>query len=1235
MQVYGLCKAKHWVDMPKRGKGEIPLPEGWEECLDYDGKRFFIDHNTRQTTWVDPRDRYTKPQSFADCVGDELPYGWEECMDQQIGVYFINHNQQSNQLEDPRQQWREQQEMMLKEYLVTAQDDLQAKREIFSVKEQRLQLAKDEYEHLNDTLSGWKSSRTSLNSNSSVGSTKYDPDLLKSDVNLARNRVARLKRELEQIQAEMVYKEQGVETLTQVDKKLSGGGGFYNVDQAHAIISEIRQLQNSLSNGEHERQTLLQSLSRLKDEFLMNKHGGSSPDVSTLSIPLKSSTASQTDLRGELGPGSNRYITEITRLRLQYDEAKRKLSNLKYKLANIEDQMIPGQNESDKDRLMLLQEKEQLLRELKGINPKGRSAGEMKDIQQRISQLEYDLNVAVEISNKQIADRLQLHDEKSSIMQELAKTTRLTSLLESQLRSLSLSTLSVSSGSSLGSLGSLSSCSRGSLNSLNMLDIYGQQHSPDTNLHDLHRRVEKLLQGHSISPIHEMQVSSDVTAAATNTYLQSVMASNTDISSSSSHASSPPVSPYEVGPPPSYHQHMTNVGGLPRKVTTYNIPQQPPLSYSAGANIIADQSNLDPMNGLPSAGSRLEAHKGSLVHPNPSPGQSLNDSVISAKRSQLADIMDVSNPPLSPISESSSGVCNNLSGGNTRSVSAAVSDESVAGDSGVFEASMNVTNKRDAIDDMFEMNLESAQIQIKLKYKSVDSQLIIGIEQARNLSALAFPQNSNVCIKAALLPNIKNASWTTKATTELKHPKFCEEFRVSIAEQLLINKTLQVQIWSLPYQECLGCAQVSLADFDPKSVSQKWYNVLSFKFMQSDTNDSTQKQFDTTKDKTPVASPETQKEDVTKLLEESSAKLQKSEDRQTPTEGLRESSHIRHPLVMSLKEESSDESTVISSQTSTLTRNHGPDDMERLYHSVPLVGGGEGDVGEEEDVENEADYDEKINEVMEELHNAVYIEGDSGSSTDQEDAMAAVTCDKETNTVSMYSDRPTIKRRPQEGPRSSTIRRSQTFSPACRPGSQYVCRLNRSDSDSAMSNFKKGPFQRNSLDRRSMRWKRSTVHGIRGEKLPLRTSIDLELDLQASKTKFTQLHDEIKRLRELHLLLENAKAKGEVEIPSWLADNEQFQKLLTEADRMAHKDSKQLSKQDRRAEQMMKKVTRDVQRLKRNSPHSNTQSFREKMAFFTNVSMTVPVIPKEMSGNQSEETRLEEFLKDDRVGQEV
>ena len=33
-------------------------------------------------------------------------------------------------------------------------------------------------------------------------------------------------------------------------------------------------------------------------------------------------------------------------------------------------------------------------------------------------------------------------------------------------------------------------------------------------------------------------------------------------------------------------------------------------------------------------------------------------------------------------------------------------------------------------------------------------------------------------------------------------------------------------------EECLGSAQVSLADFDVETVSIKWYNVLSFHFMQ-------------------------------------------------------------------------------------------------------------------------------------------------------------------------------------------------------------------------------------------------------------------------------------------------------------------------------------------------------------------------------------------------------------------
>lgn len=69
--------------------------------------------------------------------------------DPQIGTYYVNHNTQSTQLEDPRLEWKSKQEEMLREYLCSAQDTLEAKKEIFNVKTQRLHLAQEEYNHLN------------------------------------------------------------------------------------------------------------------------------------------------------------------------------------------------------------------------------------------------------------------------------------------------------------------------------------------------------------------------------------------------------------------------------------------------------------------------------------------------------------------------------------------------------------------------------------------------------------------------------------------------------------------------------------------------------------------------------------------------------------------------------------------------------------------------------------------------------------------------------------------------------------------------------------------------------------------------------------------------------------------------------------------------------------------------------------------------------------------------------
>lgn len=108
-------------------------------------------------------------------------------------------------------------------------------------------------------------------------------------------------------------------------------------------------------------------------------------------------------------------------------------------------------------------------------------------------------------------------------------------------------------------------------------------------------------------------------------------------------------------------------------------------------------------------------------------------------------------PPLSPISETPlldhdemlQGVAlsrTSSSGTNTRSVSAAVSDESVAGDSGVFEAS-NKKRLSGVYDQDF---VDTAQVQIKLRYICGEGNLSVAVERARNLYALGVVENTQV-----------------------------------------------------------------------------------------------------------------------------------------------------------------------------------------------------------------------------------------------------------------------------------------------------------------------------------------------------------------------------------------------------------------------------------------------------------------------------------------------------------
>jgi len=83
------------------------LPENWE--IAYDGLRrryFYVDHNSRTTTWLNPLDKMNKPTKISECHRDQLPYGWERIQDPSVGVYYSNHIERKNQWANPVEEWR-------------------------------------------------------------------------------------------------------------------------------------------------------------------------------------------------------------------------------------------------------------------------------------------------------------------------------------------------------------------------------------------------------------------------------------------------------------------------------------------------------------------------------------------------------------------------------------------------------------------------------------------------------------------------------------------------------------------------------------------------------------------------------------------------------------------------------------------------------------------------------------------------------------------------------------------------------------------------------------------------------------------------------------------------------------------------------------------------------------------------------------------------------------------------
>ncbi|XP_050098940.1 E3 ubiquitin-protein ligase NEDD4-like isoform X2 [Anopheles aquasalis] len=106
--------------------GAVMLPAGWSMQLAPNGRVFFIDHNERKTSWVDPRTGRASPMPNSGGSGGggggpggggggsgndahkpedglaPLPEGWEERVHTDGRIFFIDHNTRTTQWEDPR-----------------------------------------------------------------------------------------------------------------------------------------------------------------------------------------------------------------------------------------------------------------------------------------------------------------------------------------------------------------------------------------------------------------------------------------------------------------------------------------------------------------------------------------------------------------------------------------------------------------------------------------------------------------------------------------------------------------------------------------------------------------------------------------------------------------------------------------------------------------------------------------------------------------------------------------------------------------------------------------------------------------------------------------------------------------------------------------------------------------------------------------------------------------------------
>ncbi|XP_061035622.1 protein WWC3-like [Eubalaena glacialis] len=864
--------------------------------------------------------------------------------------------------------------------------------------------------------------------------------------------------------------------------------------------------------------------------------------------------------------------------------------------------------EADRDRLQLIKEKEALLQELQLIIQQRRPAEDVARLEEERRRLEEEIQRSRATSVQGATERILLQEKRNCLLMQLEEATCLMSYLQSQLQSLSASTLTVSSGSSRGSLassrGSLAS-SRGSLSSVSFTDIYGlpQYEKPDAEggpllrfdlvSFDSLRRDAPLAEAPGPAGLHKHTRSLDTPQS---------LASLSSLSPPSSRLDTP---------------------FLPAS-------RDSPLAQLGDAFEVAGLGALDRLRAQASALGDEDPPGAASLPPHGCPGDG------EGPRERGPQAAAAPTAARTKLREDSAQRLER----RACCVSACLSDYSLASDSGVFEPATKRSEDADEPVPGDACGNEGPQIHVGFLHDSASECLLVNVLQLKNFAGLVVKEDckmeKEICVVSggemgarwgcevpltlAGEPTCDGCSGLTVPSPSVsrlcklasrrpwKQPGvqrlrvrpdgvsssdfllvFNEVFKIPVQSNMVMLESLQLYMCSVNPQlqeELLGIAQINLADYDGSSEMQlRWYSVQVFTGPEPPRREDERLGHSDFWDPAHTTSGKT--DAVTVLLARTTAQLQAVE-RELAEERVKLEYTEEEILEMERTEEQAE---AVS---------------ERSWQADSV------DSGCSSCAQTSPPHPEPCCVAVSSIHGHTFA-GQADPYGPEKLQPPPLKVDKETNTEDLFpeevaslpKERPGRRARGSPFSRSSTLVRSQTFSPGAR--SQYVYRLYRSDSDSSALP-RKSPFVRNTLQRRTLRYK-EPCRSSRAA-LAARTSRDLELDLQASRTRQRQLNEELCALRELRQRLEDAQLRGHAGPPAWLLRDERFRSLLREAERQTRQTQLDFH-QEQAAEQMLKKASKGVCQLRGQNLKEpiQVQAFREKIAFFTRPRINVPPLP--------------------------